>query len=189
MDKQKIRNAVVQLLDGIGHPKDDPNITETPDRVAKMFIDIMNGYKEDPTKHLKLFPSENRDMVIVRNVPFYSYCAHHLQPFYGKLTIGYIPDGKVLGLSKLVRVSRVFAKRLQLQEDLTKQIAEFLWKNLNCKGVAVNIKSQHMCMVVRGVRSYGAETVTTKFEGIFNGDQGKEIREQFLNNTSDKEGY
>jgi len=186
-DYEKIKKSVSDLLEGVGHPSDDMNIFETPDRVAKMFGQILNGYYEDPCDHLKLFPSNETEPVIVRNIPFYSYCAHHLQPFFGKMTIGYIPRGKVLGLSKLVRIGRVFAKRLQLQEQLTGQIAKFIANNVDCDGVAVSIKAQHMCMVIRGVRSYGAETVTSKLIGDFKEDLN--LRREFFANVSDKEGY
>ena len=186
-DYKKIKKAIKDLLDGVGHPSDDINILETPERVAKMFGEILDGYYIEPKKYLKVFPHEGKEMVIVRNVPFYSYCAHHLQPFFGKMTIAYIPDGEVLGLSKLVRISRVYAKRLQLQERLTQEIAEFIYENVRCVGVAVNIKAQHMCMVIRGVRSYGAETVTSKLLGDF--VDNADLRKEFFANVSDKEGY
>ena len=186
-DYKKIKKAIEDLLIGVGHPADDVNILETPDRVAKMFGEILDGYYINPTQYLKLFPSSNKEMVVVRNAPFYSYCAHHLQPFFGKMTIGYIPNGSVLGLSKLIRIGRTFAKKLQLQEGLTKEVADFLYLNLDSKGVAVNIKAQHMCMIIRGVRSYGAETVTNMFLGDFIDDL--QLRREFLANVSDKEGY
>lgn len=190
-DKIKIlEEAVRGLLKGVGHPEYDPNIIETPQRVAKMFSVILSGYTADPREHLKTFPSDADEMVIVRNVPFYSYCAHHIQPFYGKMTIGYVPDGEILGLSKLVRIGRDFAKKLQVQEDLTKDIADFIAENVACSGVGVNIKSQHMCMVVRGVRSYGSETITTRLLGSMKSDPI--LRNEFYMSLSDsnhKEGY
>jgi GTP cyclohydrolase I len=184
---ETIKSAVDLLLDGIGHPKDDPNILETPDRVAKMFQIILSGYNADPKKHLKTFPSNSDEMVIVRNIPFYSYCAHHIQPFYGKFTIAYKPQGEVLGLSKLVRIAREFSKKLQVQEDLTADVANFIYKNVKCTGVGVNIRAQHMCMVVRGVRSYGAETITTKLLGEFK--LSERLQTEFYQSLSDKEGY
>lgn len=184
---EAIKDAVRLLLLGIGHPADDPNIAETPDRVAKMFQVLLSGYTADPKKHLKVFPSDSDEMVIVRNIPFYSYCAHHIQPFYGKFTIAYVPEGEVLGLSKLVRIAREFSKKLQVQEDLTRDVAEFLFENVKCNGVAVNVRAQHMCMVVRGVRSYGAETVTTKLLGSLKTDAV--LRGEFYQSLSDKEGY
>ncbi len=186
-DYDKIKKGVSLLLEGIGHPESDPNTLETPDRVARMFGEILNGYSIDPKRHLKTFPTTSDDVVIVRNVPIYSYCSHHIQPFFGKLTIAYKPDGEVLGLSKLVRIARDHAKKLHLQENLTTEIAEFLFKNVKCSGVAVHIKAQHMCMVIRGIRSYGAETVTTRLLGAFQFDE--QLREEFYRNLSDKEGY
>lgn len=182
-----IKRGVSLLLEGIGHSKDDPNVLETPDRVARMFGDILNGYSIDPKRHLKAFPTNNNDIVVVRNVPIYSYCSHHMQPFFGKITVAYKPDGEVLGLSKLVRIARDHAKKLQLQENLTAEIAEFIYTHVKCTGVAVNIKAQHMCTVIRGIRSYGAEAVTTKLLGEFTTD--KELQAEFFRNLSDKEGY
>lgn len=187
-DRDKVEAAIRVLIDGLGHPKNDPNILDTPQRVAAMFQDILDGHDINPGQYIKCFPSDNKEMVIVRNVPFYSYCAHHLQPFYGKLTIAYLPGGSVIGLSKLIRIARTFAKRLQLQENLTHEIAEFLHSAIpHCQGAAVSLRAEHMCMIVRGVKSYGAETVTEKYCGDFN--LRPELREQFRIHLSDQRGY
>lgn len=186
-DYDKVKRGVALILEGIGHPADDPNIKETPDRVAKMYKQILSGYDEDPKKHLKMFPSPNGSAVTLRNVPIYSYCSHHMQPFFGKMTISYIPDGEALGISKLIRIARVYAKRLQLQEALTYDIAKFIMENVKCKGVAISIKAQHMCTIIRGVRSYGAEAITTKFLGEYETNQ--DLKKQFLMSLSDKVGY
>lgn len=186
-DEEKAEKAVTMLLEAIGHPKDDENLKETPKRVAKMYAKIFGGYEEDPKLHLKLFPSDSDTMVVMRNIPIYSHCIHHLAPFSGRLTIAYIPNGKLLGLSKLIRIARIFAKRLQLQENLTSEIANFLNQNLPNKGVAVNIRAHHSCVENRGARATGAETTTTKLLGEFLSDPVQ--REEFLRNCSDKEGY
>lgn len=181
-DPDKVEKAVRMLLEGIGDDPDRDGLKETPKRVSKMYQDIMNGYDEDSKipKIMKTFDEEtNGDMVLVKNVPFYSYCEHHLQPFIGKLAIAYIPkDNKILGLSKLVRLARVFAKRPQVQERLTKQIADALNHYLPNRGVAVRIEAEHMCMSIRGVRTPGAVTVTMKTTGLFDSDSNK--KEEFL---------
>lgn len=181
-DYEKVKKATILLLEGIG---DDPNrngLIQTPDRVARMYQEILNGYDEDSktSKIVKLFDEEtNGDMVMVKNIPFYSFCEHHLVPFFGKLSIAYIPkDNKVLGLSKLVRLARIFAKRPQVQERLTKQIAEALDKHLPNRGVAVRLEAEHLCMSIRGVRTPGATTITMKTTGLFDSDSNK--KEEFL---------
>jgi len=186
-NRELVEHGVKSIIEGIGDNVDRPDLKETPERCGRMFEDILGGYDIDPMQYLKLFPCESNDMVIERNIPFYSYCAHHIQPFFGKLTIAYIPDGKVLGLSKLVRIARVFAKRLQIQENLTAQIAQFLETNVPNQGVAVSIRASHMCMHIRGVRSPGSEAVTTHLSGLFKEDA--KAREEFLMQLSDKEGY
>ena len=166
VNKEKIEQSVKLLLEGIG---DDPNregLVETPKRVANMYADILNGYEEDPVQHLKMFTPESTDMVIVKDIPFYSFCEHHLVPFFGKMHIGYIPTGKMTGLSKLVRMMRVFAKRPQVQERLTKQIADALVEHLS-PDVMVYVEAEHMCMAMRGVRSPGTTTVTSAVRGKF----------------------
>ena len=171
-NKEKVKNATEMLLEGFGldHPN-DPNCKETPQRVAKMYEVLVGGYDIDPKIYLKTFPATSDDMVTLTNVPFYSFCSHHLLPFIGKLHIAYIPDGKVVGISKLVRFARIYAKRLNLQEDLTQNIANVLFEELGAKGVIVRVEASHMCMVIRGVRSQGATMVTTAKRGTFKNDQ------------------
>ena len=186
-DYEKAKAAAQMMIEAIGHPLDDPNIAETPDRVAKMNEIIYGGYNIDPKDHLKLFPSKNTDMVVERNIPFYSFCSHHQLPFFGQITIAYLPGGQVLGLSKLVKIARCFIKRFQLQEDLTEQIATFIYENVpDCRGAAVSIRAQHSCMILRGVRAYGAETITTKFLGEFT---TQDLKNEFFMHLSNKEGY
>jgi len=187
-NKEKVEAATRLLLEGLGENLSDPNIIETPERVAKMYQITLGGHDIDPKQYLKFFPDENDEPVIVRNIPFFSMCAHHMMPFYGKFTIAYIGGEQVLGLSKLVRIARAFAKKLQLQERLTREVAQFLFDNIpSCKGVAVSIRSHHTCMTHRGARAYGSETVTTKLLGEFKTNENR--RKEFTHALSDKEGY
>ncbi|MCR5484244.1 MAG: GTP cyclohydrolase I FolE [Clostridiales bacterium] len=172
MDKQKIENAVRDILIAIGEDPDREGLVETPARVARMYEEIFSGLEDDPKRHLKIFNENNNDeMVIVRDIPLYSMCEHHLIPFMGKAHIAYIPnDGKVIGLSKLARIVDTFAKRPQLQERLTAQIADFLFAELSPKGVAVVIEAQHLCMTMRGARAAGSETQTSALRGMMRSD-------------------
>lgn len=172
MDRQKIENAVRDILEAIGENPDREGLIETPKRVAAMYEEIFSGLSDDPEKHIKVFSEENNDeMVIVRDIPLYSMCEHHLLPFIGKAHIAYIPSGgKVIGLSKLARIVSVFAKRPQLQERLTSQIADFLNDELNPLGVAVIIEAEHLCMTMRGAKAAGAFTQTSALRGIFKKD-------------------
>ena len=167
MDKQRIEAAVREILIAIGEDPDREGLVETPARVARMYEEIFSGLEDDPTRHLKLFnESGNEEMVVVRDIPLYSMCEHHLIPFMGKAHIAYIPSkGKVIGLSKLARIVECFAKRPQLQERLTAQIADFLYENLNPQGVAVVVEAEHLCMTMRGARASGAQTRTSALRG------------------------
>ncbi len=172
MDKQRIENAVREILLAIGENPDREGLIETPARVARMYEEIFAGLEEDPKKHLKIFNEGNvNEMVVVRDIPLYSMCEHHLLPFYGKAHIAYIStDGKVIGLSKLARIVSSFAKRPQLQERLTSQIADFLEQNLSAKGVAVVIEAEHLCMTMRGARAAGSKTQTSALRGTMRSD-------------------
>lgn len=172
MDMQKIENAVRDILEAIGEDPNREGLAETPNRVARMYAEIFAGLADDPKRHLKIFDEKDNDeMVIVRDIPLYSMCEHHLIPFMGKAHIAYIPqDGKVIGLSKLARIVDSFAKRPQLQERLTGQIADFLYENLSPMGVAVVIEAQHLCMTMRGARAAGSETRTSALRGVMRSD-------------------
>ncbi|MGN0634971.1 MAG: GTP cyclohydrolase I FolE [Acutalibacteraceae bacterium] len=172
MDMQKIENAVRDILEAIGEDPNREGLLETPNRVARMYAEIFAGLADDPKRHLKIFDEKDDDeMVIVRDIPLYSMCEHHLIPFMGKAHIAYIPqDGKVIGLSKLARIVDSFAKRPQLQERLTGQIADFLYENLSPMGVAVVIEAQHLCMTMRGARAAGSETRTSALRGVMRSD-------------------
>lgn len=172
MDKERIQNAVREILIAVGENPDREGLLETPKRVANMYEEIFAGLTEDPKQHIKLFNEQSNDeMVIVKDIPFYSMCEHHLLPFFGKAHIGYIPsDNKIIGLSKLARIVDNFAKKPQVQERLTSDIADFLNDNLQPKGVAVIMEAEHMCMTMRGARAAGSKTQTSALRGIMHTD-------------------
>ncbi|MDO5044010.1 MAG: GTP cyclohydrolase I FolE [Coriobacteriia bacterium] len=170
MDSEKIKAGVRLILEGIGEDLEREGLQQTPDRVARMCEEIFAGLDKTPEEHFKvLFNAEHREMVLVKDIPFYSLCEHHLVPFFGKVHIAYIPgkDGRVCGLSKLARVVEVFARRPQLQERMTTQIVEALEKNLNPSGAMVVVEAEHMCMTMRGVQKPGTTTVTSAVRGSF----------------------
>ena len=172
MDKERIERAVREILLAVGEDPDREGLVETPRRVANMYAEVFSGLENDPKQFIKLFTEENNDeMVVVRDIPLYSMCEHHLLPFVGKAHIVYIPgEGKVIGLSKLARIVDNFARRPQLQERLTSQIADFLDENLHPKGVAVIVEAEHLCMTMRGIRAAGALTRTSALRGIIRSD-------------------
>lgn len=168
MDQDKIREGVRLLLEGIGEDVNREGLLETPDRIARMCQQIFGGLYEDAGTHLaKQFQAVNNNMVLEKDILFYSVCEHHLLPFYGKAHVAYIPDGKVAGLSKLARTVEVFARRPQIQENMTAQIADALEQHLHPKGVMVMLEAEHMCMTMRGVQKPGSKTVTTIVRGVF----------------------
>ncbi len=172
MDKERIEKAVREILEAIGEDPNRPGLVETPKRVANMYEEIFRGLNENPEMHLKFFDEKSNDeMVIVRDIPFSSMCEHHLMPFIGKAHIAYIPsDNKIIGLSKIARIVDNFAKRPQVQERLTHDIADFLYKNMNAKGVAVIMEAEHMCMSIRGAKAFGSKTQTSALRGIMRSD-------------------
>ena len=171
-NKQKIMNAVKDILEAVGEDVNRPGLAETPKRVANMYEEMFAGLHEDPKQHLKLFDEKSNDeMVIVRDIPFASMCEHHLLPFVGKAHIAYIPnDNKIIGLSKFARIVDNFAKKPQVQERLTHDIADFLNDNLRPKGVAVIIEAEHMCMSIRGAKASGSKTQTSALRGCMKTD-------------------
>ena len=171
MDLKRIENAVKEILIAIGEDPDREGLVETPARVARMYEEVFSGLSEDPVKHIKTFNTGNDEMVVVRDIPLYSMCEHHLLPFVGKAHIAYIPkNGVVIGLSKLARIVNCFARRPQLQERLTANVADFLEKELDALGVAVVIEAEHLCMTMRGIRASGAQTCTSALRGIMRSD-------------------
>lgn len=168
VDKEKIKEGVRLLLEGIGEDIHREGIQETPDRIARMYEEIFGGMEESAAAHLaKRFAVEDAQMVLEKDVVFYSICEHHLMPFYGKAHVAYIPNGEVVGLSKLARTVEVFAKRPQLQERMTAQIADAIMKELSPKGVMVVVEAEHMCMTMRGIKKPGSKTVTQIARGCF----------------------
>ena len=161
VDREKVERAVRLLLEGIGEDVTREGLVETPARIARMYEEICGGMEEDAKEHLqKTFTVDNNEMVLEKDITFYSMCEHHMLPFYGKVHVAYIPDGKVAGLSKLARTVEVYAKRLQLQEQMTAQIADALMEHLCPKGVIVMAEAEHLCMTMRGVKKPGTTTVS-----------------------------
>ncbi|MDR3182992.1 MAG: GTP cyclohydrolase I FolE [Planctomycetaceae bacterium] len=168
IDQDRIANAVREILLAVGESPDREGLRETPQRVARMYAELFSGLHDDPAEHTKKFFKENyNEIVMVRDISFNSVCEHHLMPFIGRVHIGYIPDRRVIGLSKLARVVEVYSHRPQVQERLTEQIAELLSKELKAKGVAVVIEAEHSCMTVRGVKKPGSTCITSALRGIF----------------------
>jgi len=169
MDKKKIEKAVKEILKAVGDNPNRPDLKGTPRRVAEMYEEILSGMKKDPSKELEILLSEGHDeIVLLKGIPLYSLCEHHVLPFIGKAHVAYIPKGnRVTGLSKLARVVDLLAKRLQVQERLTTQIADVIMKKLKPKGVMVVIEAEHLCMTMRGVKKPGTVTVTSAVRGIF----------------------
>jgi GTP cyclohydrolase I len=173
MDKEKIERAVRDIIEAIGENPDREGLRGTPVRIANMYEEIFSGLNEDPGKHLDIFFQEehHEEMVLVKDIPFYSMCEHHLVPFFGLAHVGYIPrKGKITGLSKLARVVETLAKRPQLQERFTTAIAEVIVEKLNPYGVIVVVSAEHMCMTMRGVKKSGSKTVTSAVRGVFEKD-------------------
>lgn len=172
MDKNKIKKAVRDFLVGIGEDPDRPGLQRTPERVAEMCGEILDGLEIKAASRIKLFHNPGFDeIVLVKNIPFYSMCEHHLLPFIGKVHIAYIPrDGRITGLSNLVRVVRGLAHRLQLQERLTTEIADVLVRSLKPRGVLVQIEAEHLCMSMRGVKTPGLQVKTEALRGNFRRD-------------------
>ena len=168
IDKAKIEEAVKLLLEGLGEDVNREGLQETPNRIARMYEEIYAGMQEDAKVHLsKTFSVDNNEMVLEKDIVFYSTCEHHLMPFYGKAHVAYIPDGRVVGLSKLARTVEVFAKRLQIQEQMTGQIANAIMEHLSPKGVMIAVEAEHMCMTMRGIKKPGSKTVTIAARGVF----------------------
>ncbi len=179
IDQEKIKEAVKLLLEGIGEDAGREGLIETPDRIARMYGEICGGMETDAGEILsKTFTTEKTEMVLEKDIVFYSMCEHHMLPFFGKVHIAYIPDGKIVGLSKLARCVEVYAKRLQLQERMTEQIAEAVMEHLSPKGVMVLTEAEHMCMTMRGIKKPGSRTVTYAVKGAFQEDRS--LQENFF---------
>lgn len=171
VDLERIEKAVLEILTAVGENPGREGLRDTPQRVARMYAELLAGMNQDPNEHLgSIFHEKYDEIVLLRDIPFYSICEHHLMPFIGKAHVAYLPAGKVLGISKLARVVDSFARRLQLQERLTDQIADFLMQKLSPQGVAVVLEASHSCMTIRGIRKPGAVMVTSALRGIFKRD-------------------
>ncbi|RKY10819.1 MAG: GTP cyclohydrolase I FolE [Planctomycetota bacterium] len=171
IDLSRIENAVREILSAIGEDPNREGLTATPKRVARMYQELFEGMNDDPRRHVQRAFTENYDeIVLLKDIPFYSMCEHHLLPFIGQAHLGYVPRGKVIGVSKLARIVRSFARRPQVQERLTTQIAEFLMQEIDAQGVAVVLEASHTCMTIRGVKKPGAVMVTSAMLGLFRKD-------------------
>jgi len=169
-DKEKIKQAVSSIIEAIGEDPDREGLKDTPRRVADMYAELFAGMDVDPEQELKVgYEQGHREMVIVKDIPFYSMCEHHLLPFFGNVHIGYIPnvDGHIVGISKLARVVEIIARRPQVQERMTTDIANSIMNGLRPSGVAVVIQAEHLCMIMRGVKKPGSQIVTSAIRGIF----------------------
>ena len=173
----EISKSVCRILDLLGLDRSDPNLAETPDRVAKMYLELFRGLDEGSEPKVTLFPNDEHytAMVIEKDIPFYSMCSHHLIPFYGHAHMAYIPNEKIIGLSKMPRIVDFYAHRPQLQERLTEQVAGFLNEKLSPQGVMVVIEARHLCVEMRGIKKPGAVTVTSAIRGIFFGRPVREL--------------
>jgi GTP cyclohydrolase I len=171
IDSERICQAVQEILLAVGEDVEREGLQKTPDRVARMYAELLGGMFEDPGIHLRsIFTEKYDEIVLLRDIPFYSLCEHHLLPFIGKAHVAYLPTGKVLGVSKLARIVDCFAHRLHTQERLTGQIADFLMQNLKPMGVAVVLQASHSCMTIRGIKKPGSLMVTSALRGIFKKD-------------------
>ncbi len=179
MDINKIEEGIRLILEGIGDDPARPGLKDTPNRVARMYLEIFSGLKTADEDLLKPIEGENHDeMVLLKDIPFYSVCEHHLLPFFGKAHIAYIPSGKIVGISELVKALELLAKRPQVQERLTSQLADIITLRLKPKGCMVIIDAEHLCMSMRGIKKPGAKTVTSAVRGIFRSKQS--TREEML---------
>jgi GTP cyclohydrolase I len=184
IDPEPIRQAVRQMLSALGEDPDREGLRRTPDRVARMYSELLQGYRVDPYKLLNgaLFDEEYDEMVVVRDIEFYSLCEHHMLPFLGRAHVAYLPKGRIVGLSKIPRIVDMFARRLQVQERMTRQIAEFLDELLHPLGVAVVIEGLHLCATMRGAKKHDARMITSTMFGAFR--KNPPTREEFLSNIS-----
>jgi GTP cyclohydrolase I len=182
--KETIRSAVRDILEKIGENPDREGLLNTPDRVARMYDELTSGYDTDPHQVINnaLFTVEYDEMVVVRDIDFYSLCEHHMLPFFGKAHVAYIPNGKVIGLSKIPRIVEMFARRLQVQERMTGEIANLIQDAIQPKGVGVVIDGMHMCSIMRGVKKANATMTTSKMLGVFK--ENLKTRNEFMNHIN-----
>jgi GTP cyclohydrolase I len=190
LDENKIKEAVVSIIKAIGEDPDREGLAGTPRRVAEMYAELFAGLEKDPSEDLKVgFEEGHREMVILRDIPFYSMCEHHLLPFYGVVHVGYIPNetGRVVGGSKLARVVEIFAKRPQIQERMTTQIADAIVDGIKADRVGVIVQAEHLCMIMRGIKKPGSAIVTSALRGTFKNK--KETRAEFFSLVQGKQSF
>jgi GTP cyclohydrolase I len=184
IDSESIRQAILTLLIAFGENPKREGLSRTPERVTRMYAELLSGYHADPAKIVNdaLFDVKYDEMVIVRDIEFYSLCEHHMLPFMGRVHAAYIPNGKVLGLSKIPRIVDMFSRRLQVQERMTRQIADFIRDTLHPQGVAVVVEGLHLCLMMRGVKKHNARMTTSAMHGAFRSNLA--TRQEFLDNIS-----
>ncbi len=184
IDLAVIENAVTQILTAVGEDPQRESLKRTPQRIARMYAELLSGYYTDPQSLVNdaIFEVKYDEMVLVRDIEFYSLCEHHMLPFLGRVHVAYIPDGKVLGLSKIPRIVDLFARRLQVQERMTRQIADFVRDLLKPQGVAVVVEALHLCMSMRGVQKHNARMTTSAMHGAFRTNLA--TRQEFLENIA-----
>jgi GTP cyclohydrolase IA len=184
IDVNEVQSAIHRILLAIGEDPDRDGLKRTPERIARMYAELLSGYQLDPVTVVNeaLFDVKYDEMVIVRDIEFYSLCEHHMLPFMGRVHVAYIPDGKVLGLSKIPRIVDLYAHRLQVQERMTRQIADFIRDLLHPQGVAVVVEALHLCMSMRGVQKHNARLTTSAMHGAFRANLA--TRQEFLDNIS-----
>lgn len=184
VDQEKIEEAVLQILSATGEDPEREGLVRTPERVARMYDELLAGYRTDPVEMINdaIFDVSYDEMVVVRDIEFYSLCEHHMLPFIGRAHVAYIPRGKVIGLSKIPRIVDLFARRLQVQERMTRQIADFISEVLNPYGVAVVLEGVHLCAVMRGVKKHDARMTTSAMHGAFR--KNIATRQEFLDSIS-----
>jgi GTP cyclohydrolase I len=184
VDIDSAKNIIFELLKAIGEDPEREGLKNTPDRVARMYTELLNGYNADPAKIINgaLFNINYDEMVLVRDIEFYSLCEHHMLPFIGRAHVAYLPAGKVIGLSKIPRIVDMYARRLQIQERMTRQIADLLQTTLQPQGVAVVIEGMHLCSMMRGVKKHDARMTTSAMHGAFRANLA--TRQEFLDNIS-----
>ncbi len=182
IDATAVQNSVLRILQAVGENPDRDGLKRTPERVARMYAELLSGYHVDPNVVVNdaIFEVKYDEMVIVRDIEFYSLCEHHMLPFMGRVHVAYIPDGKVLGLSKIPRIVEIFARRLQVQERMTRQIADLIRDLLHPQGVAVVVEGLHLCMMMRGVQKHNARMTTSAMHGAFRANLA--TRQEFLEN-------
>ena len=181
---ESAKNSILELIKAVGEDPEREGLRNTPDRVARMYAELLSGYSSEPEKIINgaLFHISYDEMVIVRDIEFYSLCEHHMLPFIGRAHIAYIPAGKVIGLSKIPRIVDMYARRLQIQERMTRQIADLIQESLAPQGVAVVVEAMHMCSMMRGVKKHDARMTTSAMHGSFR--KNLATRQEFLDNIS-----